>query len=135
MKRLFLPSGNCVYVGLFLNWKLLNLSTLVWIPPYFDLYSFITRCLEVYFLFSFFLFSFFRAVLIAYGSSQARSQIGTVANGLHDSPINQSHICSLHHSSQQCWILNPLSKARDRTCVLMDTSWVCYHWAMTGTPQ
>ena len=24
-----------------------------------------------------------------------------------------SHICSLHHSSQQCQILNPLSKARD----------------------
>ena len=24
-------------------------------------------------------------------------------------------------------ILNPRSKARDRTCILMDTSWVCYH--------
>ena len=22
-----------------------------------------------------------------------------------------SHICSLHYSSQQCWILNPLSRA------------------------
>ena len=22
-------------------------------------------------------------------------------------------ICDLHHSSQQCWILHPLSKARD----------------------
>ena len=37
-----------------------------------------------------------------------------------------SCICDLHHSSWQCWILNPLSKARDRTCILMDTSWVCY---------
>ena len=26
-----------------------------------------------------------------------------------------SHICNLHHSSQQCWILNPLSKFRNRT--------------------
>ena len=26
-----------------------------------------------------------------------------------------SHICNLHHSSQQCWMLNPLSKARDWT--------------------
>ena len=34
------------------------------------------------------------------------------------------HICDLHHSSQQCQILNPLSKARDQTCVLMDTSGV-----------
>ena len=24
-----------------------------------------------------------------------------------------SHICDLYHSSRQCWILNPLSRARD----------------------
>ena len=24
-----------------------------------------------------------------------------------------SHLCDLCHSSQQCWILNPLSEARD----------------------
>ena len=30
-----------------------------------------------------------------------------------------SHVCNLHHSSRQCSILNPLSKARDQTCVLM----------------
>ena len=45
-----------------------------------------------------------------------------------------SHVCDLHHSSQQCWILNPLSEVRDRTCVLMNTSRVRYHWATTGTP-
>jgi len=33
-----------------------------------------------------------------------------------------SLVCNLHHSSQQRWILNPLSEARDQTCVLMDTS-------------
>ena len=32
-----------------------------------------------------------------------------------------SHICDLHHSSWQCWILNPLRQARVRTCV-MDAS-------------
>ena len=32
-----------------------------------------------------------------------------------------SSVCDLHHSSRY-WILNPLSKARDRTCNLM-TSW------------
>ena len=32
------------------------------------------------------------------------------------------------------WILNPLKEARDRTCVLTGTSWVCYHPATTGTP-
>ena len=37
-----------------------------------------------------------------------------------------SHICDLHHSSRQRQILNPLSKARDRTHILMGTSWVHY---------
>ena len=40
----------------------------------------------------------------------------------------------LHHSSWQCWILNPLSKARDQTRILMDTSQIRYHWGMIGTP-
>ena len=35
-----------------------------------------------------------------------------------------SHICVLYHSLQQCQILNPLDKARDRTLILMDTSQV-----------
>ena len=38
-----------------------------------------------------------------------------------------SRICNLYHSSGQCQILNPLSHDRDRTLILMDTSWVCYH--------
>jgi len=33
-----------------------------------------------------------------------------------------SYVCDLHHSSWQCWILNPLSKAKDRTRILMDAS-------------
>ena len=35
-----------------------------------------------------------------------------------------SHVYNLHHSSRGHWILNPLSKARDRTCILMDPSLV-----------
>ena len=38
-----------------------------------------------------------------------------------------SHICDLHHSSLQCQIFNPLSKVRDGTCVLMDTSQIHFH--------
>ena len=45
-----------------------------------------------------------------------------------------SCICDLHHCSQQHQILNPLSKARDRTRIFMDTGWVHYCWAPTRTP-
>ena len=44
------------------------------------------------------------------------------------------HVCNLHHSSLQHRILNPLSEAKDQTCILMDTRQVCYLWATTGTP-
>ena len=35
-----------------------------------------------------------------------------------------SHVRDLHHSSQQCRILNPLREARDWTSILMDSSQV-----------
>ena len=46
-----------------------------------------------------------------------------------------SHVCELHNSSQQHQILNPLSKARDLTCVLMDAGQIRFHWASVGTPN
>ena len=49
-----------------------------------------------------------------------------------------SHICDLHCSSWQHRILNPLSKSRDQTRILMDTSWALvgyYCWATVGTPE
>ena len=46
-----------------------------------------------------------------------------------------SHICNQHHSSQQCQILNPLSKARNQVHVFVDTSWVHYCCVMIGTPK
>ena len=45
-----------------------------------------------------------------------------------------SHICDLHHSLWQCQILNPRSKARDRTRVLMNPSQICFHYTTMGTP-
>ena len=53
-----------------------------------------------------------------YGSSQARSQMGPTATATGD----RRHICDLYHSSWQPWITDPLSKARDQTRILMDTS-------------
>ena len=94
-------------------------------------------CLFFVFWFCFFFaFCFFRATCVAYGSSrlgvETEQQLPayTIATATRD----PSHICDLHHSSQQCWILNPLSEAKEGTWILMVPSWVRYHWATTGTP-
>ena len=44
-----------------------------------------------------------------------------------------SRIRKLHHRSQQHRILNPLSEARDRSCILIDTSQAHYPRATEGT--
>ena len=68
----------------------------------------------------------FRATSAAYRSSQAMGQIGahlptcTTTTATPD----LSPICDLHHSLQQCWMLYCLSKARYRTCILVNTSQV-----------
>ena len=43
-----------------------------------------------------------------------------------------SHIWDLYHSSQQHPILKPLSKIRDQTCILKDTSKIHFLCATTG---
>ena len=72
---------------------------------------------KFYFILSFCLF---RAAPMAYGSSQPRDRIGTVATGL-------------HHSSQQCRILNPLSGATDRTRNLMVPCRIRFRCGIMGT--
>ena len=64
----------------------------------------------------------FRAAPATYRCSQARGRSRAAAIAMRD----PSHICHLHHSSQQRQILHPLSEARDQTHILMDTSQGCY---------
>ena len=45
-----------------------------------------------------------------------------------------SCVCNLHHSSWQCQVLDPLREARDRTCILTDTSQVHFCCATMGIP-
>ena len=83
-------------------------------------------CSHKFFVFC--LFAFSGAAPAAYGGSQARGQI-ELRPPAYTTVIatpDPSHVCDLHHSSRQCWILNPLIEARDLTCVLMDACWVCY---------
>ena len=54
----------------------------------------------------------------------AESQLEPLAYTTATATWGLSHICDLHHSSRQHQILNPLSKARNRTHILMDTSLV-----------
>ena len=44
-----------------------------------------------------------------------------------------SLVCDLYHGSGQCLILNPLSKARDWTPILVDTSWIHFCCSIMGT--
>ena len=78
---------------------------------------------------SFLFFLFFSPRPVVFGSSQARGQITATAGARRD----PDHDCDPHHSSRQCQI--PLSEARDRICILMDTSQICFHWTTRGTPS
>ena len=102
------------------------------------LFSFCKHWMESFFVFAFvFVFCPFRAWLVAYGSSQATGLMRTTVVAYTTATATQdpSCICNQHHSSRQHWILNPLSEAKDRIQVLTDASWVCYHWALMGTPR
>ena len=94
----------------FWSWKLISRRKL---PSdlYISLFSF---------LFFFFLFT---ATPVAYGSSQARGQIGAAAEAYVTvtATLDPSCICNLHHSLCQLQILNTLSKARDQTHILTET--------------
>ena len=87
--------------------------------------------------FFFFFFFFFRAVPAAYGSSQAMElELQPLASTTATATEDLSCVCDLHHSSRQCLITpNPLSEARDRTCILMDPSRVRFPGTTIGIPR
>ena len=61
--------------------------------------------------------------------TESELQLPTYATATGD----PSHVCNLHHTSQQRWILNPLSEARVRTYILMNTTQIRFHCATMGT--
>ena len=83
------------------------------------------------------IFFFFRTAPVAHGGSQARGRIGAGAAAASHSTATPDLSCiyDLHHSSQQCQILNPLSEARDQTWVLMDTSQILNPLCHSGDSQ
>ena len=79
----------------------------------------------------------FRAAPATYGGSRlgVRSKLQLPAYAMATEMPDPSCVFDLHHSSQQRPIPDPLSKARDQTFILMDTSQMCYRWATAGTPR
>ena len=91
---------------------------------YFLIYTFVTFT-DLFF----FLFFLFTSAPTTYASSQTPSQIGAAAAGLrHSHSKARSKLHLWPTSLWQHWILNPLSKARDKTCTFTA------HWATIETP-
>ena len=63
------------------------------------------------------------AMPMAYGSPklEVESELQLQACATATATPDLNHIWDLHHSILQHQILNPLSEARDRTCILTDT--------------
>ena len=75
---------------------------------------------------------------VAYGGFQAFSlgvelELHFLVTATAIATPDSSRVWDLHHSSRQHWILNSLSRVRDRTLSLKDTSQVHFHWATAGT--
>ena len=85
------------------------------------LFIFILGLFPYIYIFPFFFL--FIAAPAAYGNSWARDLIGAAAGAYATATatLNLSHSYDLYHSLWQHWILNPRSKARDRTCILTET--------------
>ena len=140
--------GKCMYVhtvpkaspGLHVanTWtQTLAMCSSVVILKLFNLYE-IRISAQIFFSRSFFFFKFlvFRAALISWHlevrrlgvESELQLQAYTIATAMQD----LSQVCDLHRSSQQCWLLNSLSKARDQTSTLMYTSQIHFCWTTGG---
>ena len=91
----------------------------------------------VFVLFFFFFFFFFlgphlRHIEVPRLGVESELQLPAYATAT--ATQDPSRVCSLHHSSRQCRILNPLSEARDQTCNLMVPSRIRFRCATMETP-
>ena len=89
------------------------------------------HCTEFLFLF-FYYFLLFSATLVVYGGSHARGRIRATVLGtaIATATWDPSHLCNLHHSSQQSQIPDPLSLAG----VEPASSWILVRFVSTA-PQ
>ena len=96
-------------------------------------YSTLVILFLFYYLFWYPVFSFLFSSFFFFRPALAELQLPnyTIAIATWD----PSHVCDLHHSSQQLRIPNSLSEARDQTHIFMDASWILFCCATTRTPR
>ena len=90
------------------------------------------------FFFFFFFFLLFRAAptaCIGFQGLGLKSELQLLAYTTATATWDMSHICSLHHSSRQHRIPNPLSRARDRIRNLMVPCQICFRCTTSGTSR
>ena len=83
---------------------------------------------NLWFFFLFFSFCFSSGLLLWHMEVprlESESELQLPAYAIATAMPDPSCLCDLPHRSWQCWIFNPLSKARDWTHILMDTNQVC----------
>lgn len=90
----------------------------------------------IFFLLSFFFFFFLGPHLqhMEVPRLWVDSELQLPATATATATVDLSFVCDLHHSSRQHQILNPLSQAGDRTCILMDSGQIHFCGATAGTP-
>ena len=90
----------------------------------------------VYFLiFYFFCFVGLHARHMEVPRLGVKSELHLLAYATATAIPDPKNVCDLHHSSWKCWILNPLSKARDQARNLIVPSWIRFHCTTMGTPR
>ena len=82
-------------------------------------YSESSCCTSVISIFFFILWSHLQQMEVPKAGVKSEPQLQAYTRAIVTSDL--SHIHNLHHSLQQCWSLNPLSKASDHTRTLTET--------------
>ena len=95
--------------------------------------SFVTFSLHFLLFHFFFLFLWPRLQHMDVHGAGVKLELQLLANTTVTAKLDSSCICNLRRSLQQHRILNPLSKARDRTCVFHVG--FLTHWAILATPS
>ena len=109
--------------------RLVNISiTSYSYPVYVCLGGYVVRTLKIYslsnFIYLFICFSGPPLWHMDFPRLRVESELQPAAYTAATPTQYLSHIFDLHHSSRQHSILNPLSEARERTCIRMGTRWV-----------